>query len=168
MTSALIGLGGNLGDPLAAMAAALRRLDARPDMSVVAVSRPYRTPAWGKTDQPDFVNAAARLDTRLDPRALLAACLETERELKRVRGERWGPRTIDLDILDHGGTAYHDEALTLPHPRMAERAFVLVPLCEVAPDHRIADIPVAERLQHLDRAGIVPVTGLAPDWWHGG
>src|SRR5262245_38391899 len=113
------------------MAGALRMLDAHPNCVVVSVSSLYRTPPWGKTDQPDFLNAAAAVRTTLSPRGLLDLCLETERKLKRVRAERWGPRLIDMDLLIFGDRTIDEEGLVLPHPRMLERAFVLVPLAEI-------------------------------------
>ena len=139
--TAYLGLGGNIGDPVAAMAEALARLGRRPDCAVAAVSRLYRTPPWGKTDQPDFLNAAAALVTTLSPRGLLDLCLEAERRLKRVREERWGPRLIDIDILTFDDRTVHEAGLDVPHPRMTERAFVLAPLAEIAPDFLIQAIP---------------------------
>ena len=159
-----LGLGGNLGDPQGAMAAALRNLDADTDISVEAVSSVYRTPPWGKTDQPDFLNAAAELRTGLAPRALLDLCLKAERELKRVRAERWGPRLIDIDILLFGSREVHESGLDIPHPRITERAFVLVPLAEIAPDLSIRGETVGERLTRLDTSGIEKLF-VAPDWW---
>jgi 2-amino-4-hydroxy-6-hydroxymethyldihydropteridine diphosphokinase len=101
----------------------------------VAHSRFYRTPPWGLLEQPPFLNAAAELETAHGPHELLDALLQIERDAGRVRdGERWGPRTLDLDLLHMDGVALHDERLTLPHPRIAERAFVLLPLAELAPD----------------------------------
>lgn len=164
MTRALLGLGGNIGDPEASMRGALRNLHARRGIRVVSVSRLFRTPPWGKIDQPPFLNAAARLETSLGPRDLLAVCLDVERGLKRERIERWGPRTIDLDILDMEGRAFHDDHLTLPHPRMADRAFVLAPLMDVAPDMPVGGRPIAEVLEALDRSGIEAV-GADGDWW---
>ncbi|MCE7030667.1 2-amino-4-hydroxy-6-hydroxymethyldihydropteridine diphosphokinase [Jiella avicenniae] len=161
---AYLGLGGNLGDPKVAIAAALRTIDARTDCTVVAVSRLFRTPPWGKTDQPDFLNACAAVETELSARRLLDLCLQTEREFKRERAERWGPRTLDIDVLDFGGTTHGDEALTLPHPRIAERAFVLVPLADIAPDLAIGGRRVAERVDALDQGVIVPVTQDG-GWW---
>lgn len=160
----LIGLGGNVGDPVANMRAALAAIDARPDTDVVAVSRLYRTPPWGVTDQPFFYNACAAVETVLSAHALLDLCLETERSLKRERRERWGPRTIDLDVLDHGGETIADERLTLPHPRIGERAFVLVPLQEIAPGFVVDGVPIEERLLKLDRAGIEPASEDG-NWW---
>ena len=129
-----LSLGGNLGDPAASMATALRLLDADESTRVIAVSSLYRTPPWGKLDQPDFLNAAAEISTALAPRALLDLCLEAERKLKRVREERWGPRLIDIDILVFGDRIIHETGLEVPHPRMLERAFVLAPLAEIAPE----------------------------------
>lgn len=163
-TRAYLGLGGNVGDPAAAMASALRVLDANAAVSVVAVSSLYRTPPWGKTDQPDFMNAVAAVDTTLSPRALLDLCLETERALKRVRVERWGPRVIDMDILLFGSERINEEGLQVPHPRMGERAFVLAPLAEIAPDVIVDGEPAAGRLAGVDTAGIDRLPG-GSDWW---
>lgn len=135
MTRAFIALGGNLGDTHATLRKALDALDALPRTRLVAHSRFYRTPPWGLHEQPAFLNAAAELDTGLAPHALLDVLLEIERGAGRVRdGERWGPRTLDLDLLYMGGVVLDDERLTLPHPRIAERAFVLLPLADLAPD----------------------------------
>lgn len=161
---AYLGIGGNIGDPPTTMAAALRLIDGRADTRVAKVSRLYRTPPWGLTDQPFFYNACAAIETTLGPRALLDVCLATERAFKRERRERWGPRTLDLDILDYDGQPFHDEVLTLPHPRVGERAFVLVPLAEIAPDLRIGGEAITARVATLDAAGIEPES---PDglWW---
>jgi 2-amino-4-hydroxy-6-hydroxymethyldihydropteridine diphosphokinase len=159
-----LSLGGNLGDPAASMGAALRMLDADAATEVVAVSSLYRTPPWGKTDQPDFLNAAARLSTGRDPRGLLDLCLEAERRLKRVRAERWGPRLIDIDILMFGDREIHESGLEIPHPRMAERAFVLAPLAEIAPGLTVKGAPAADRLAALDAAGIERLPS-GRDWW---
>lgn len=160
---AYIGLGGNIGDPAANMAAALHLLDSEPGISVVSVSSLYRTPPWGKPDQPDFLNACAELVTELPPAKLLQTCLETERKLKRVRRERWGPRAIDIDILVHWAGEHHGDGLTLPHPRMAERAFVLVPLAEIAPDLELAGRRVSDLLREVDATGMSIVAGRR--WW---
>jgi 2-amino-4-hydroxy-6-hydroxymethyldihydropteridine diphosphokinase len=159
-----LSLGGNLGDPARAMGAALRILDEDPLSKVVRVSSLYRTPPWGKTDQPDFLNAAAEIETGLEPRELLDLCLEAERRLKRVRQERWGPRLVDIDILVFGDRRVHEAGLDIPHPRMLERAFVLVPLTEIAPDYRMGGVSLAEHLGNIDRTGIekLPSGG---DWW---
>ncbi|MFO7273781.1 MAG: 2-amino-4-hydroxy-6-hydroxymethyldihydropteridine diphosphokinase [Symbiobacteriaceae bacterium] len=134
MTRAYLSLGANIGDPEAQLVEALRRLAVSPGNRLAAVSSLYRTAPQGFTDQPDFLNCAVALDTALDPYALLALTQSVEAALGRVRTIRWGPRTIDIDILLHGEARLSDPRLTLPHPRMLERAFVLVPLLEVWQD----------------------------------
>ncbi|MDW9376053.1 2-amino-4-hydroxy-6-hydroxymethyldihydropteridine diphosphokinase [Sinorhizobium meliloti] len=161
---AILGLGGNLGDPRRSMAEALRALDARSDCRVVAVSRLYRTPPWGKTDQDWFVNACAEVETTLDPEALLAACLDIERAMKRVRMERWGPRTIDIDLLTFGDLNRASATLTLPHPRMTERGFVLKPLADFAADLAVEGRTVIEWLGRADVTGI-EVADESVEWW---
>ncbi|MBU1315612.1 MAG: 2-amino-4-hydroxy-6-hydroxymethyldihydropteridine diphosphokinase [Alphaproteobacteria bacterium] len=162
--TAALGLGGNIGDPPAAMGFALRQLDQHPDCRVLAVSRLYKTPPWGKTDQADFFNCCALIRTALAPEALLDLCLDIERDMKRERVERWGPRTIDIDILTYGKLAQETERLQLPHPRMTERAFVLMPLSEIAPDLMVGDQTVAEWLDKADQAGI-RLARENRDWW---
>jgi 2-amino-4-hydroxy-6-hydroxymethyldihydropteridine diphosphokinase len=151
----LIGLGGNLGDPAASMREALNMIGAHDACTVVQVSSFWRTPPWGKTDQADFINACAKIETTLAPPAFLALCLETERKLKRVRTERWGPRSIDIDILFFGKRMIREEGLTVPHPRIAERAFVLVPLAEIAPDQILDGKTIRDRAMEIDRTGLV-------------
>ena len=159
-----LSLGGNLGDPARSMAAALRLLDGDDKTSVVAVSSLYRTPPWGKLDQPDFLNAAATITTGLTPRELLDLCLDAERRLKRVREERWGPRLIDIDILVFGDRIIHETGLEVPHPRMLERAFVLAPLAGIAPEVAIGGKSVSERLGAVDTSGIERLPS-GRDWW---
>ena len=154
---ALIGLGGNLGDPAASMREALRLIDAHPACKVSQVSSFWRTPPWGKTDQPDFINACAKVATQLEPRAFLKLCLQTEKALKRVRQERWGPRSIDIDILFFGDRNIAEEGLVIPHPRIAERAFVLVPLADIAPELVLDGKTISERAKEISREGIVRV-----------
>lgn len=160
---AWLSLGGNLGRPDIVMADALRRLDGTAG-SVRTVSRLYRTPPWGRTDQPDFLNCCALVETALNPETLLARCLETERALDRVRDERWGPRTIDIDIIDVEGVWRRSETLTLPHPQAHQRAFVLVPLLEIDPAAMLQGRPAAEWLAELDAADIRPAS-LDGGWW---
>jgi len=154
---AWVGLGGNVGDVPATFAAALGALGAMPGLRVVRVSRSYRTPAWGVTDQPDFINAVVELATTLAPLALLEALQATERAHGRDRARelRWGPRTLDLDLLAMEGVALDMPSLQLPHPRAVERAFVLVPWAEIAPS---LDLPGLGRIDvlaaALDRSGI--------------
>jgi 2-amino-4-hydroxy-6-hydroxymethyldihydropteridine diphosphokinase len=150
----LIGLGGNLGDPAKSIEAALKMIGQNQDCRIEAVSSLWRTPPWGKTDQPDFINACARISTRLEPRAFLELCLYTEKALKRVRKERWGPRSIDIDILFFGDRKIEEEGLVIPHPRIAERAFVLVPLAEIAPVLVLNGKSIAERAGKIGREGI--------------
>ncbi len=151
---AAIGLGGNMGDVAGAFAQALLALDARDDCRVVARSSVWRTPPWGKTDQPDFLNMCALLDTILAPHGLLDVCLSLEADAGRVRFERWGPRVLDIDLLAYGDLSVNDERLVVPHPRMFERAFVLAPLAEIAPALRIGGRDVASLAQSSDRAGL--------------
>ena len=137
------------------MAEALRRLDATPGVRVAAVSSLYETKPVGLTQQPDFLNLVAKLETNLPPYALLNTCLRIETELGRERRERWGPRTVDLDVLWAEGVAQTDEKLTIPHPRMHERAFVLVPLAELAPKLKLDGVAVSELVGALgESAGV--------------
>ncbi|MDK1373081.1 MULTISPECIES: 2-amino-4-hydroxy-6-hydroxymethyldihydropteridine diphosphokinase [unclassified Sinorhizobium] len=163
---ATLGLGGNLGDPPRAMAQALRALDERPDCKITAASRLYRTPPWGKTDQAWFFNACAEVETALDPETLLDTCLDIERAMKRIRKERWGPRTIDIDLLTFDGMSSASEKLELPHPRMTMRGFVLMPLADFAADLCIEGRTVREWLNDADVAGI-EVADADADWWRG-
>ena len=154
---AYLSLGSNLGDKRGAIAQALRRLEGMPDLTVVARSTDYRTPPWGDTDQDWFVNACAAVETGLSPQALLRACLSVEESLGRVRTRKWGPRIIDIDLIDYGGRTIRDEALTLPHPFALQRPFVLVPLAEIAPDLELGGVSVRTALGRLDASGIVPL-----------
>ena len=155
---AWVALGANLGDVASTLESALRDIATLPATTLRARSRLYRTPAWGRTDQPDFVNAVAAVDTSLAPAALLAALLDIERRAGRDRsgeGERWGPRVLDLDLLLHGDATIDAPGLVLPHPRLHERAFVLLPLAEIAPDLQIPGRGrVADLLARVDAAGI--------------
>jgi 2-amino-4-hydroxy-6-hydroxymethyldihydropteridine diphosphokinase len=157
-------LGGNLGDPRASMAAALRRFDADRRTKVTAVSAIFRTPPWGMLDQPHFLNAVAQVMTARPPRELLALCLETELLLKRVRGERFGPRVIDIDILLYGDMSVKEVGLEIPHPRMVERAFVLAPLADLAPELAVGGVLLASHLAGLDGSGIEKITEDG-SWW---
>ena len=151
---AYVALGSNLGDRCAHIEAALSALDSLPGTRVTARSAIYETPPLGPAGQQDYLNAAAALTTTLDPHALLDALLAIEQSRGRVRRERWGPRTLDLDLLLHGETVLNDPHLTLPHPAMLGRAFVLVPLCDLAPQLVLAGRTLAEHLALLDRGGI--------------
>jgi 2-amino-4-hydroxy-6-hydroxymethyldihydropteridine diphosphokinase len=152
----LLGLGGNLGDPLAAIGAALERLAAG-GVRIVRRSRPYLTVPWGVADQPDFVNLCAAGETELAPRALLDLIGRIEATLGRERRERWGPRPIDIDILIYGDERVDEPGLTIPHPRLTERAFVLVPLADIAADRVVEGRSVREWAAAIDRSGVEPI-----------
>ena len=129
-----VALGSNLDRPERQIGLALRALSSLPRTRVLRTSSLYRTPPWGDLDQPDFINAVTRLETPLEPLALLDALLAIELQMGRVRTRRYGPRVIDLDLLMHGDAVVDSPRLVLPHPRMQERAFVMWPLAEIAPD----------------------------------
>lgn len=154
MTLAYIALGSNLGDPQQQVTDAMAALADLPQSSLLSRSSLYRTAPWGVMEQPDFINAAVVLETELSPHALLDALLVIEQRAGRVRAQRNGPRTLDLDLLHMDGITLADPQLTLPHPRMAERAFVLLPLCDIAPNLAVADgLTAAQQLAQLDRGG---------------
>ena len=151
---AYVALGSNLGDRRAHLEAAFAALAALPGTRLEARSALYETAPLGPPGQQDYFNAVARLATALPPHAVLDALLVIERERGRVRSERWGPRTLDLDLLLHGDAAVRDERLTLPHPGLLARAFVLAPLHDLAPDLVLAGRTVAQHLATLDRSGV--------------
>ena len=148
---AYLGLGSNLGDRAGHLAAAVERIARLPGVRMARVSRIWETEPVGGPAQGDYLNAVAEVETDLAPDALLAALLAVERELGRERRERWGPRTIDLDLLLAGDGVVETGGLVLPHPRLAERRFVLEPLAELAPGlrHPVAGVTVAELLAGL-------------------
>ena len=156
MAEALIALGGNVGDVRTTFDKAIACLCRDEAVRLVARSSDYRTPPWGMTEQPPFVNAAIAVATSLSPRDLLKRTMDCERQLglDRASKQHWGPRNIDIDILTYDDLVLTDEDLALPHPRMLERAFVLVPLAEMAPDRLIAGIKVKDALARLDVSGI--------------
>lgn len=163
--TAWISLGSNQGPGAEVFRSALRALSRSGDVMPDAVSSLYRTPPWGDTRQPDFLNAVARLRITCSPEAMLASLLATERNHGRRRSSerRWGPRTLDLDLLLVDDRVMEAPGLTLPHPRLHERAFVLVPLAELDPDREIPGRgPVGRCLSRLSREGIEPVAG--PEW----
>jgi 2-amino-4-hydroxy-6-hydroxymethyldihydropteridine diphosphokinase len=143
---ATVGLGANLNDPAAQVEYALAELDRLPATRLIARSSLYASAPVGYVDQPDFINAVAQIETTLAPRALLAALLDIEHRHGRERSFRNAPRTLDLDLLLYGAAHFHEDGLTLPHPRMSERGFVLFPLLEIAPD------------------AVIPGRGRAADW----
>ncbi|MGV8943803.1 2-amino-4-hydroxy-6-hydroxymethyldihydropteridine diphosphokinase [Thermomonas sp.] len=148
LTNACIGLGANLGDAKASVREAIAVLDQLPATRVLRASKLYRTRAWGQTEQPDFINAAAVLETGLGARELLDKLLALERDFGRVRveGERWGPRTLDLDLLVFGDAVIDEPGLQVPHPHLHQRAFALLPLAEIAPDVSIPGVGIVGEL----------------------
>jgi len=157
MADALIGLGGNVGDVRATLAQAIARFADGKDVRLTARSSDYATPPWGVTDQPPFINCTIAVETALVPQALLARALEVERALGRDRAheQRWGPRRIDIDLLAYDDVALDEPGLTLPHPRLFERAFVLVPLAEIVPERLIGGVPVRAALAQIDASGVI-------------
>lgn len=151
---AIIALGSNMGDKTGNIAQAIERLTGPGDINLVKASSLYRTEPWGVAEQDWFVNACIGVSTRLDPAGLLARCLEVERAIGRERTMKWGPRIIDLDILVFGEARLSSPELTLPHPRIAERAFVLVPLAEIAPCLEIDGRRVVDMLDAIDASGV--------------
>jgi 2-amino-4-hydroxy-6-hydroxymethyldihydropteridine diphosphokinase len=154
-----IGLGSNLQEPARQVRAAIDELDALPETRLRAASRLYRTAPVGPPGQPDYINAAAWLETRLAPQALLAELHRIELAHGRRRdGTRWGPRILDLDILVYGDARIDEAGLTIPHPEMARRAFVLVPLADVAPpDLAVPGVGIlGEMLGRCERDGVEP------------
>jgi 2-amino-4-hydroxy-6-hydroxymethyldihydropteridine diphosphokinase len=156
MASALLGLGGNVGDVRATLDEAIALFADGTEVKLTARSSDYRTPPWGVTDQPDFVNCAIAVETTLRPHELLTRALNVERALDRDRSRerRWGPRTIDIDLLAYDDLALDEPGLTLPHPRLLERAFVLVPLAEIVPDRMITGRRVRDATAQIDAGGI--------------
>lgn len=163
MKTVWLGLGGNIGDVQSAMAVALNRLNEHEAIDVNKVSSLYKTPPWGVEDQPWFHNCCAEISTSLSPEDLLEVCQATEHAGKRERIIRWGPRTIDIDILVFEGVEQTEQRLTLPHPRITERAFVLQPFAEIA-----AGLPLGSKRVHEWAASMKDDTiEKLPDadWW---
>ncbi len=155
-TVAYVGLGSNLDDPIAQVGRALRELAGLPETRLTRTSALYRTAPMGPANQPDYINAVAELQTSLSPPALLEALQCLERAHARVRtAERWGPRTLDLDVLLYGDNVLEDPQLCIPHPGLAVRAFVLIPLAEIAPTLMVPGLgPLSGLLAALDPQGI--------------
>ncbi len=148
---AFVGLGSNLADPVAQISHALAALDKLPHTHLVRKSSLYRSAPVGYLEQPDFINAVAQLETELAPRALLDALLALEHECGRTREFLNAPRTLDLDVLLYDDVVHHEHGLTIPHPQMHLRAFVLQPLLEIAPDCIIPNVgPAAEAARHCE------------------
>lgn len=156
MVEVLISLGGNIGDVRATLARAIEMLCADGTVVLRARSSDYRTAPWGITDQPAFINLCILVETTLTPYALLARGHVIERELGRQRLQEitWGPRPVDIDLLDYGGQTIVEPGLRLPHPRLLERAFVLVPLAEIAGDRIIDGVRIGEAVRGIDTTGV--------------
>jgi len=152
-----LGLGSNIGNTRENLDLAVRYLDATPGVTLTGRSSDYRTPPWGPIPQDDYRNICITVDTVLTPRALLERCLAIEARMGRVRDVRWGPRLIDIDILVFGDEKVDRDGLTIPHPRMNERAFVLIPLAEIWPEAPLSDgRTAAEALETCpDKDGVV-------------
>ena len=159
MTIAYIGLGSNLADPPAQIESALKAITRIRETRLVTRSRLYASAPWGKTDQPEFVNAVAEIDTVLSARDLLDDLLAIERKAGRRRNaDRWGPRILDLDILLYGQAVIDEPWLRIPHPHLHERAFVLVPLNEIAPDVNLPNGGrLSDLLQRVDLSTCIPL-----------
>ncbi|UFZ06780.1 2-amino-4-hydroxy-6-hydroxymethyldihydropteridine diphosphokinase [Bradyrhizobium ontarionense] len=159
MASALIALGGNVGDVRATFQNAIPEICRRAEATLVARSCDYVTPPWGEEQQPPFINACIEIATATAPRPLLGILHEVERMFGRNRAQetRWGPRTLDLDLIAYDDVIVDTPDLTLPHPRLFERGFVLVPLAEIAPARRIAGRRVDEAATRVSRDGIRPL-----------
>jgi 2-amino-4-hydroxy-6-hydroxymethyldihydropteridine diphosphokinase len=156
MAEALVALGGNVGDVRDTLDRAIAAFCDGEEVCLLARSSDYRTPPWGVANQPPFVNLCIAVETGLTPHALLARAQAVERALGRERSKerRWGPRPIDIDLLAYDDLALDSPDLTLPHPRLFERAFVLVPLAEIAAERMIGGIKVSDALARIDRTGI--------------
>ena len=157
---AWLGLGSNLQQPVKQLKAALNRLGETDKLEVLRVSSFYRTPPWGDEQQDDFINAVAEIETSLDPVPLLRVLQSIEDTMGRQReGRRWGPRKIDLDLLLYAEQQYQSTELVVPHPRMSERAFVLVPMCELEAELEIPGLgAIQQLLEKLDCSGINKLT----------
>jgi 2-amino-4-hydroxy-6-hydroxymethyldihydropteridine diphosphokinase len=156
MADAIIALGGNVGDVRATFGKAVANICGMAQAALLARSSDYATPPWGEADQPRFINACIEIDTGLDPHALLFVLHKVEQKFGRDRAHerRWGPRTLDLDLIAYDDVRIDKPELTLPHPRLFERAFVLVPLAEIAPDRLIGGRRVGDALAALSTEGI--------------
>jgi 2-amino-4-hydroxy-6-hydroxymethyldihydropteridine diphosphokinase len=156
MAHALIALGGNVGDVRAIFQKAIANICGMTQGVLLARSSDYATPPWGEVPQERFINACIEIDTSLDPHALLFVLQKIESKFGRDRTteKRWGPRTLDLDLIAYDDVAMQKPELTLPHPHLFERAFVLVPLAEISPDRVIAGRGVASALAELSTEGI--------------
>jgi 2-amino-4-hydroxy-6-hydroxymethyldihydropteridine diphosphokinase len=165
MAEALIALGGNVGDARTTVARAIAMVCDGAEVRLLVRSSYYRTPPWGVLDQPAFINACVAVATTLSPTDLLARALAVEKALGRDRAneQRWGPRPIDIDLLAYDDLVLDTPQLQLPHPRLFERAFVLVPLAEIAADRVISGRPIGVALRNVDTVGIERLPPAPPN-----
>ncbi len=154
---ALIGIGSNVGDKAANVERAVALLCADGAVRLVATSRLYRSAPWGVLDQDWFVNAAASVRTDLSPHDLLRRCLDVEDRMGRVRRQKWGPRLVDVDVLTYRGQTVETPELTLPHPYIEQRPFVLLPLLEIAPDEVVRGRRVRDLAREVETGACVPL-----------
>ncbi|MBY7649594.1 MAG: 2-amino-4-hydroxy-6-hydroxymethyldihydropteridine diphosphokinase [Candidatus Liberibacter europaeus] len=159
-----IGIGSNVGNKQYYLSQSLRLIHNHRDCEVISVSRLYNTSPWGKTDQEFFLNAVALIKTKVLPNELLDILLSIENKLKRERGELWGPRTIDLDILLFGNYACSTNRLTIPHPYITQRAFVIVPLADVAPHILINGLSISYWIGRIDVSEVQIIRNDC-NWW---
>ena len=154
---AAIGLGSNIGDKAGNIARAIALLTAKGGIRLVAASRLYTSPPWGVVEQDTFANACITIATQLSPHDLLRRCQTVENEMGRVRQQKWGPRLIDVDILTYRGETISTPDLTVPHPFIGQRAFVLLPLAEVAPGLVIGGQTLGALISRADVSGVEPL-----------
>ncbi len=155
MTISYLSLGSNLGDRLAHLTNAVNNLNSQPKIKVLKVSSVYQTQPVGGPEQDDFLNAVVKIETQLSPKELLDVAQSLENNAQRVREVRWGPRTLDIDVLSFGDLVSQDENLTLPHPRISQRAFVLIPWNEIDPQTQIPGLgKVSELVNQISSVGV--------------
>ncbi|MGQ0456603.1 MAG: 2-amino-4-hydroxy-6-hydroxymethyldihydropteridine diphosphokinase [Hyphomicrobium sp.] len=156
---AILGLGSNIGDKRANILRAVDLLTADGELRLVRLSKLYRTAPWGVEDQDWFVNACATIETEASARDLLGRCQTVEAEMRRVRDKRWGPRIIDVDILSYRDAAISENGLVVPHPRIADRAFVLIPMKDVAPDFQLGGRSLDDMIAAVGAGDVAAMDG---------
>ena len=154
MPYAVLGIGGNIGNVLENIETVNSAVELLPETKIINRSSIYKTPPWGVTDQPDFFNQCLLIDTYLSPNALLGACLGIEATIGRIRKERWRERIIDIDLILYENIKIESKELTIPHPRMMERAFVLIPLNEILCKNNVFGLDLKKILNEIDCTGI--------------
>ncbi|MBL4876575.1 MAG: 2-amino-4-hydroxy-6-hydroxymethyldihydropteridine diphosphokinase [Cohaesibacteraceae bacterium] len=164
MTSAFFSLGSNIGDRKKCVDSAVTELNEHPHIQLVTRSSYYETEPWGGVEQDSFLNICISVETALSAEGLLKFALSTETRLGRVRDQKWGPRIIDIDLLIFGKESHMSPHLTVPHPHIMDRAFVLIPLAEIAPDLEIKSTNVFEAaVTHPDKEGVIKLVWSVPE-----